>query len=172
MKKLFSYFCLTFFGLFLLAFLSNTGTTKEPADTATKVLSIPGPAFEMPKETQKYTNNGVVNLITSGEYVRAPLTLPNKTRLKRLSLVCKDNSSSLSVTMWIHVFSHDLTESFTLCSVSSKGAQNTFRTFSTTNISPNKIDNTKYFYFLNVSLGTKVQGHELAGATLHYQGKW
>ena len=160
-------FCmLVFFGI------SGSNAQEDALSAAPKVLSIPGPAFEMPTSNTQYENWGVLHLIKGYGYVRAPLVLPNATKITKVGLICKDNSSSLNIRMWIHVFSNDLKKSFTIAYVESQGAENTFRTFTTATINPNVVDNLKYFYFLNVSLPGSGSDYELAGAKVWYTGTW
>ena len=110
--------------------------TRETRHPAVKVLCIPAPAFEMQTNDVKYTNTGVLSLNDGWGYVRAPLILPNNTKIKKVEMVCKDNGS-LNLRMWIHTISNDLSQNFTLCEVDSSGASSTYETFSTTVISPN-----------------------------------
>ncbi len=163
--------------IFAFMFFSALGTlslTEETMEIASvKVLSIPAPAFELPNELASYNNNGVLSLNVEPQYIRAPLILPNGTRLKKIQLVCKDNNTEGSIRMWLHVLSNDLSESFTLCVVESEGAEDTYRVFSTTDITPNKINNVNYNYFLNLRLpGTQTEGYEFVAAKVWYKGKW
>jgi len=174
MKKPLSFIC-TLFCVFILLVLTQkpvfTGNVKDTA--AVKVLSIPAPAFEMPGEMVAYTNNGRLWLNSGAGYVRAPLILPHKTRIKKVQLVCKDNNSSGNIRLWLHVFSNNLSESFTLCLVQSEDAADEYRVFTTTDINPNKIDNVKYNYFLNLHLpGSNEDGYEFISVKIWYKGIW
>jgi len=172
MRRVFYAFGTLLFALVLFVFLGISNSDAQKYDTALpKIRSIPAPAFEMPDELASYTNNGVLFLNADAEYVRAPLVLPHKARLQKVEMVCKDNNAAGSIRMWLHVYSNDLSESFTLCLVESTGASDTYRTFSTTTISPNKIFNDNYNYFLNLRLpGTKADGYEFVAAKIHFKG--
>jgi len=173
MKKFLIILGVVLFGFCLLVFLGISTSKAQIYDTAvTKVLSIPSPAFEMPTELITYKNDGVLSLTDEAKYVRAPLILPNKTRIQKVQICCKDNNASGNIRMWIHVLSNDKSESFTLCYVESTGQSNTFRTFTTTTISPNKINNVNYNYFLNLHMGTKTDGCEFLAAKIWYKGRW
>jgi len=162
------------FGLCLIAFLGTSHSGAQEAEVeGIKVLSIPGPAFEMPGNLVAYTNYGVLSLNAGSEYVRAPLILPNNTSIKKVKLVCKDNSAAGDIRMWIHVFSNNMAESFTLCELSSTGAEDSYRVFVTTAISPRKLNTDKYNYILNVHLpGTGSDGFEIVAAKIYYAGGW
>jgi len=174
MKKVFSVFCAVFCVFSLMISIQSMGFSGNAGETAAvKVLSIPAPAFEMPEEMVAYTNNGRLWLNSGPAYVRAPLILPHKTRIKKVQLVCKDNNSSGDIRLWLHVFSNDLSESFTMCLVESKNAVDGYRVFTTTDIKPNKINNIKYNYFLNLRLlGSSDDGYEFVSAKIWYKGSW
>jgi hypothetical protein len=174
MKKICSSFVIVLCMFFLLALIQRPGLAGKTGETAAvKVLSIPSPAFEMPGEMLAYTNNGRLWLNSGPAYVRAPLILPHKTRIKKVQLVCKDNNSSGDIRLWLHVLSNDLSESFTMCLVESNDAVNGYRIFTTTDIKPNKINNIKYNYFLNLRLlGSSEDGYEFVSAKIWYKGSW
>ena len=162
-----------FFLVIVFLFQTPVLTENVGAAAGIKVLSIPAPAFEMPGEQVTYGNNGSLWLNEKAEYVRAPLILPHKTRIKKIQLICKDNHVENNVRMWVHVLSNDMSESFTLCLVRSDSASDDFRIFTTTDISPNKIDNVKYNYFLNLHIpGTKEDGLVFLAAKVWYKGSW
>ncbi len=174
MKKTIKILATSVLAFMLFSMLRTPSLTEETMEIAAqKVLSIPAPAFEMPNELASYDNNGVLSLNMEPQYIRAPLILPNGTRIKKLQIVCKDNNTEGSIRMWLHVLSNDLSESFTLGVAESEGAEDTYRVFSTTNITPNKINNVNYNYFLNLRLpGTKADGYEFVAAKVWYKGKW
>lgn len=174
MKKICSFSVVVLFMFFLLALIQRPGLAGKAGEaTAVKVLSISAPAFEMPGEMVAYTNNGRLWLNSEAAYVRAPLILPHKTRITKVQLVCKDNNTTGNIRMWLHVFSNDLSESFTMCLVQSEDAADGFRVFTTTDIKPNKIDNIKYNYFLNLRLlGSSEDGYEFVSAKIWYKGSW
>lgn len=174
MKKTFSFFTVVLCMSFLLVLIQRPGFAGKAGETAAvKVLSIPAPAFEMPGEMVAYTNNGRLWLNSGAEYVRAPLILPHKTRIKKVQLVCKDNNPTGELRLWLHVLSNDLSESFTMCLVESKDAEEGYRVFTTTDIKPNKIDNVNYNYFLNLRLlGSSDDGYEFVSVKIWYKGSW
>lgn len=174
MKKISSFSVVVLFMFFLLSSFQRPGFAGKAGETAAvKVLSIPAPAFEMPGEMVAYTNNGRLWLNSGAEYVRAPLILPHKTRIKKVQLVCKDNNPIGDLRLWLHVLSNDLSESFTMCLVESEDAAEGFRVFTTTDIKPNKIDNVKYNYFLNLRLlGSDEDGYAFIAAKIWYKGSW
>jgi hypothetical protein len=174
MKNICRYFYAVLCMSFLVLLFHNQGFAGKAKETAAiKVLSIPAPAFEMPGEMVAYTNNGRLWLNSGAAYVRAPLILPNKTRIKKVQLVCKDNNPTGDLRLWLHVLSNDLSESFTMCLVESEDAAEGYRIFTTTDIKPNKIDNVKYNYFLNLRLlGSDEDGYAFIAAKVWYKGSW
>jgi hypothetical protein len=74
----------------LLLILGSTGSQAKTVPPAVKVLSIPAPAFEMPNDSLGYINNGRVWLTEKGDYIRAPLILPNGSVITKVELVGKD----------------------------------------------------------------------------------
>jgi len=165
MKRILSVLGVVLIGCSLFASLST------PSYAKVKVLAISAVAFEMPDNNTKYTNNGTLTITdTYSKYVRAPLILPNGTRITRVELICKDNSASSNVKLWLHVISNDNLTSFTLCSIESSGQSNNFRTFTTTTINPKKIDNMNYNYFLNLLLHPN--NESLLAVKIYYKGKW
>jgi len=173
-KRSITFLATSVFVCVLFTMLGTPSLTEETMDIATiKVLSIPAPAFELPNELASYENNGVLSLNVEPQYIRAPLILPNGTRINKVQLVCKDNNADGSIRLWLHVFSNDLSESFTLGVAESEGVEDTYRVFSTTAITPNKINNVDYNYFLNLRLpGAKEEGYEFVAAKIWYKGKW
>ena len=174
MKKFIIASGLILFGFCLLVFLGiSTSKAAQKDGGAVKVLSIPSPAFEMPKESLKYVNNGTVYLTEGSEYIRAPLILPNKTKILKVELMCLDNNATKNVRLWIHVINNDNSISTTICNVESTGTGSTYRTFTTTAITPNRLDNTSNFYLINLHLpGTDADNIRLLGVKIWYKGKW
>jgi len=173
MKKYFVGSCILIFGFLMLVVMGLTGSQAKLPHPAVKVLSIPSPAFEMPREDVKYTNYGRIFLEATAEYIRAPLILPNGTKITKVELVCKDASASASMRLWIHATNNDGSKSSPICEVASTGTGIGYRTFSTTAINPSVIDNSVYFYVLNVRISEKGQAvFEFCGAKVYYEGSW
>jgi hypothetical protein len=165
-------------GVFLLGFLLLVGmgfmwSQAKPVPPAVKVLSIPAPAFEMPREDVQYTNNGRVFLEKTAEYIRAPLVVPNGTVITKVELICKDAHATKAMKLWIHAYSNDGSKTFTMCLVESVGSAIGWRTFTTTAIKPSIIDNENNFYFLNLYIPEKGQAvFEFCGVKVYYTGTW
>jgi len=173
MRKYFVGSSILVFGFLMLVVMGLTGSQAKLPQPAVKVLSIPAPAFEMPDESTGYVNYGRLYLTKAAAYIRAPLVLPNGTKITKVELVCKDASASASMRLWVHVVSNDGSTSVPICLAESTGTGTGYRTFSTTTINPNVIDNAKNFYMLNVRIPTKGQAtFELCGAKIYYTGTW
>jgi imidazolonepropionase-like amidohydrolase len=90
MKRILRVFGTVFFGVSLFVILVISTSNAEMRDTAPlKLRSTPGHAFEMPNESLKCTNNGIIELDNRGEYVKTPLILSQKGKLAKLKSISR-----------------------------------------------------------------------------------
>jgi hypothetical protein len=173
MKRIMMGVVVFFCGSLLVLVLGFTGSQAKTVPPAVKVLSISAPAFEMPNESLGYINNGRIWLTKKGEYVRAPLILPNGSKITKVELVGKDAHASKDLILYVHAYNNTCTKSAPIAWVHSSGSDAAVRTFATTAISPATIDNLNNFYFLNLLIPEKGDSFFIvSGAKIYYTGTW
>lgn len=128
---------------------------------ATKIMTVPACSFMPSNKDVDYAMDGTRLYLQSGtpKYIRAPLYLPNKAKLIKMVLVCKDDDAK-DITVWLHRVSNDGTDSKAIAVAQSSGTGTNYRTFETASFSELKIDNENYCYFINLYL------HYVAGEKL------
>lgn len=139
-----------------------------------KVVNVPACDFMVPNNDVGFHCLGHQLFITDGggQYVRAPLVMPNNSKITKLVLVCKDNDASTDITCWLHRSSNNFSVNAAVASVKSSGASTAWKTFSA-NVSGVTLDNAQYLYVLNVYLPESVDlTTGISHVKVYYSGKW
>jgi hypothetical protein len=160
----------------LCLLLSEAALTQDPSPAAkVKVITIPACAFQFMFNDIDYSQMGNLLCMNSGFTPRdafAPITLPNKTVVLKMEMVCLDNSTTKNIPLSL-VRVSNVQYSQTIGTIYSLDASSSWRTFVNSSFTDKVIDNVNYCYYLKLTFqGLWTDGIAFGHVKIYYRGKW
>jgi hypothetical protein len=156
--------------------------SKAPAQTTPKLLAVPPTALK-PADFENdalpwvstadsfYFANNLSAPVDSYAYV--PLSLPQKARIKGLTLHYVDNACGIDQELVVTLTRHDLATGRvqTMAKVTTEGVECVWdrRTMEAETIANAVVDNARYSYALTVLFSDGIDRLRFLGATIRYQ---
>ncbi len=131
-------------------------------------FAIPACAFEEHSNAYDFTKAMTLHLNNGSGHFRAPLHLPHGSTIRKIVLVCKDNSAGNDISLILYRTKRTTASITPLATVYSSGSDSAWRNFSSASVWKRTVNNKMYAYFLKVYLPGPDPDFYLAQAHVFY----